>query len=337
VSPPEPPEGALALAAEAGIHVLSLPTPFAVGRVNLYLIQDEPLTLIDTGPNSGTVLDDLEQALAAHEVAIEDLGLIVLTHQHMDHVGLLEILSRRSGAEVAAFAPLQDWLVNYAASAARDDEYAQTVMRRHGVPEDLVAVLGVVAAAFRPFGSSGTVTRPLMDGDRLELRDHSFDVLHRPGHSPSDMVFWDDESRIVIGGDHLLAHISSNPVVHRPLSGETDGPRPTPLIDYIASMQATAELPAEVVLGGHGEPVLDHRELIAERLRLHERRAGKILRMLEREPLTAHQIAVEMWGNIAVTQAFLSLSEVLGHLDLLLSEERIAELDDAAVSRFEAT
>jgi glyoxylase-like metal-dependent hydrolase (beta-lactamase superfamily II) len=337
VSRPEEPVGALALAAGVGIHELSLPTPFAVGRVNLYLIEDEPLTLIDTGPNSGSVLDDLEQRLAGRGFAIEDLGLIVLTHQHMDHVGLLEILSRRSGAEVAAFAPLQHWLADYEASATGDDEYAQSVMRRHGVPEDLVAVLGVVAAAFRPFGSSGAVTRPLLDGDRLELRDHSFDVFHRPGHSPSDMVFWERDSRILIGGDHLLSHISSNPVVHRPLNGETHGPRPTPLIDYIASLRATAELPVEMVLGGHGEPVVDHGELIDERLRLHERRASKILRMLEREPLTAHQIAVEMWGNIAVTQAFLTLSEVLGHLDLLLSEGRIAELDDGVVSRFEAT
>ena len=105
MSRPEPPEGPLALAADAGIHLLSLPTPFLVGRVNLYLVQDEPLTLFDTGPNSGTTLDELEQALAGHGHAIEDLELIVLTHQHIDHVGLLEILSRRSGAEVAAFAP----------------------------------------------------------------------------------------------------------------------------------------------------------------------------------------------------------------------------------------
>ena len=337
MSRPEAPEGPLALAADAGIHRLSLPTPFAIGRVNLYLVQDEPLTLFDTGPNSGTTLDELEQALAEYGHAIEDLGLIVLTHQHMDHVGLLEILARRSGAEVAAFAPLQGWLADYDASATGDDEYAQAVMRRHGVPEELVAVLGVVASAFHTYGSSGDVTRPLHDGDRLELRHRSFEVLHRPGHSPSDMVFWDGARRVLIGGDHLLAHISSNPVVHRPLSGDTGGPRPTPLIDYISSMRATAELPAEIVLGGHGEPVLDHRELIGERLRLHERRARKILRMLRREPLTAHQIAIEMWGNVAVTQAFLTVSEVLGHLDLLRARGEVAELDGDDVSRFEAT
>lgn len=333
MSPPD----ALARAAEAGIHGLSLPTPFLVGRVNLYLVADEPLTLFDTGPNSGTALDELEQALAGRGLAIEDLGLIVLTHQHMDHVGLLEIIARRSGAEVAAFEPLRRWLADYDTSATGDDEYAQAVMRRHGVPEDLVAVLGVVAAAFRPYGSSGVVTRPLADGDRLELSNRGFEVMHRPGHSPSDLVFWDQDRRILIGGDHLLAHISSNPVVHRPLSGQTSGPRPTPLVDYISSLRVTAELEAEIVLGGHGEPVLDHRGLIEERLRLHARRARKILGMLRREPLTAHEIAVEMWGNVAVTQAFLTVSEVLGHLDLLLSEGDVAELDDGAVSRFAAT
>jgi hypothetical protein len=38
-------------AAAAGIHRLAIPTPFAVGRVNVYLIEDEPLTLVDAGPN----------------------------------------------------------------------------------------------------------------------------------------------------------------------------------------------------------------------------------------------------------------------------------------------
>jgi glyoxylase-like metal-dependent hydrolase (beta-lactamase superfamily II) len=57
----------------AGIHCLPIPTPFAVGRVNCYLIDDEPLTLVDTGPNSGKALDELEQALRAHGRRIEDL------------------------------------------------------------------------------------------------------------------------------------------------------------------------------------------------------------------------------------------------------------------------
>ena len=40
-------------AAAAGYHCLPIPTPFAVGRVNCYLIEDDPLTLVDTGPELG--------------------------------------------------------------------------------------------------------------------------------------------------------------------------------------------------------------------------------------------------------------------------------------------
>jgi len=328
----------LARAARAGIHRLELPTPFLVGRVNCWLIQDEPLTLVDTGPNSGSSLDALERALAEHSVAVEDLELIVLTHQHMDHVGLLEIVARRSGAEVAAFAPLAGWLAAHPASAAQDDAYAQDVMRNHGVPEELITVLGAVAAAFRAYGSRGEVTRPLGDADRLTLRDRSFEVLHRPGHSPSDTVLFDEQRGIMIAGDHLLAHISSNPVVTRPLTDPgPDAARPRPLIDYIASMRATSELPARLVLPGHGDPITDHPALIAERLRLHDRRARKILRIIEPGPISAHDIATRMWGNVAVTQAFLTLSEVLGHVDILLAEGAVTQLSEQdGVIRFAA-
>jgi glyoxylase-like metal-dependent hydrolase (beta-lactamase superfamily II) len=325
----------LARAAAAGIHRLRIPTPFLVGRVNCYLIEDEPLTLIDTGPNSGKSLDELEQALAAHGRTVEDLELIILTHQHLDHTGLLEILARRSGAEVAAFHSLGPYLHNFAASAAADDEFAQEVMRRHGTPSELATVLGSVGAAFRAFGSGGEVTRLLHDGDTLELRDRRLTALHRPGHSPSDTVFWDEERGILIAGDHLLAHISSNPLVSRPLRPEEAGERPHALITYIDSMALTREMPAELVVTGHGDPVTDHVTLIDERFRMHDRRARKMLKMLSSGSLSAYEIALQMWGNIAVTQAYLTISEVLGHMDLLVRDGLVVETERDGVVSFE--
>lgn len=331
-------EDGIALAARAGIHMLPVPTPFLVGRINCYLIEDEPLTLVDTGPNSGKSLDELEQALRTHGHAIEDLELIILTHQHMDHIGLLEILARRSGAEVAALEPLVGYLADFSASATADDEFAQGIMRHHGVPDDLATVLGAVGAAFRAFGSSGQVTRPLHDGDVITLRDRSLRVLHRPGHSPTDTLFWDETRRLLIGGDHLLAHISSNPLISRPLAGTgAAGERPRALVRYIDSMRQTRELPAELVLPGHGDVIFDHVDVIEERLRMHQRRARKILGYLRAGPLTAYEIALKMWGNVAVTQAFLTISEVLGHLDLLIDDGSITEHTNDDVARYEAT
>jgi len=322
-----------------GIHCLPIPTPFAVGRVNCYLIEDDPLTLVDTGPNSGKALDELEQALRAHGRRIEDLQRIVVTHQHLDHMGLLGILARRSGAEVVALDLLAPVLEEFGAYAERDDELAEALMLRHGIPRDVVTALRAVSRSFRGWGGSAPVDRRLADGEELAFAGRTLQALHRPGHSPSDTLFWDAERRVLIGGDHLIGHISSNPLISRPLGGRSGEPgdgRPRALVTYMRSLRETREMPIDVVLAGHGEPVTAHAKLIDERFALHERRAAKIAGLIAERPLTAYEIAQALWGNVAVTQAYLTLSEVLGHVDLLIERGEIRESEAGGVIRYEA-
>jgi glyoxylase-like metal-dependent hydrolase (beta-lactamase superfamily II) len=111
--------------------------------------------------------------------------------------------------------------------------------------------------------------------------------------------------------------------------------RPKPLLQYIESQRQTRELPARLVLGGHGDPITNPRELIDKRLTMHDRRARKIHRMIAAGPVSAYDIATTIWGNVAVTQAFLTLSEVLGHIDLLMRDGLVHELDGDEVVRFE--
>jgi glyoxylase-like metal-dependent hydrolase (beta-lactamase superfamily II) len=333
---------ALARAADAGIHRLAIPTPFQVGRVNTYLIEDDPLTLVDSGPNYGTALDALERALAERGHRVEDLELIVVSHQHMDHLGLVSILARRSGAEVAALDALVPWAAQYHDGMEADDEFADGVMTEHGIPEDIRLALLAVSQSYRHWGAAVDVTRPLAPGSELTLRDRTLRVLHRPGHSPSDTIFHDAERAIVLGADHLIKHISSNPLISRPLDAPLDGgpppDRPPALMTYLDSLRATRAMrDVDVVLPGHGDPVTDHVALIDERIRMHERRADKIHRLLGDAPLTAFAIAQALWGAVAVTQAYLTLSEVLGHADLLVADGRVVERRDAGVVRFAAS
>ena len=332
---------ALARAADAGIHVLAVPTPFQVGLVNTYLIEDDPLTLLDSGPNSGTALDALEQLLAARGHRVEDLELIVISHQHMDHLGLVSILARRSGAQVAALDVLAPWAARYDDGMESDDAFANSVMTEHGIPEDIRLALLAVSQSYRNWGASATVTRPLAAGSDLQLRDRTLRVLHRPGHSPSDTIFHDAARGIVLGADHLIGHISSNPLISRPLEAPLDGgsppERPHALVTYLASLRATrAMADVDIILPGHGEPVTDHVALIDERLRMHDRRAEKIHALFSERPRTAYEIAQALWGNVAVTQAYLTLSEVLGHADLLVADGRVVEQRECGVVRFAA-
>lgn len=205
-----------------------------------------------------------------------------------------------------------------------DDAFAVDTMVRHGIERDRAEQLREFTKTTHKLGLDLDGANGLAGGDTLNFADRDWKVLHRPGHSPSDLVFHDAGSHELIAGDHLLSRISSNPIAHMALDGSRT--RPPALVNYVASLQATRELDISTVYAGHGPPIADHRALIDERMHLHDRRANKIEGVLSHSPLTAHEIALELWGEIAVKQAYLTLSEVLGHLDVLIDDGRAVEI-----------
>jgi glyoxylase-like metal-dependent hydrolase (beta-lactamase superfamily II) len=195
-------------AAALGIFPLVLDTPFGVGTVNTYLIEDEPLTLIDCGPNTATELDRLEALLAARGHAITDLELIIVTHQHVDHMGLAGTVAARSDAELVCLDRLAPLLGRWADYSAASDDTARTLMLRHGVEAHVADALRSVANVTRNFGAPSQVDRTVTDGGELRLRDRTLEVLHRPGHSASDTVLYDRANGVAVLGDHLLSRVS---------------------------------------------------------------------------------------------------------------------------------
>jgi glyoxylase-like metal-dependent hydrolase (beta-lactamase superfamily II) len=324
----------LAEAAEQGIHCLPVPTPFAVGRVNCYLIEGDPLTLIDAGPRSERSLEELESLVEATGRSLEQIGLVIATHQHIDHIGLVDTVVRRSGAEVAALDVAVNRLAEFGKNSDAEDELAVSLMLSHGISPDIANTLRSLSTTYRDYGDAVTVTRPVSDGGTIELPDRSLKVLHRPGHSPSDTVFWDEQRKMAFGGDHLLSHISSNPLISRPLDGSPG--RTRSLVNYNASMAQTREMPIDLMLSGHGDPITDHVDLIDRRMAAQGRRLEKIEGIIAARPRTAHAIAEEIWGNVAVTQAFLTLSEVIGHTDILQDQGRVREREEDGLFIYEA-
>lgn len=326
-------EAALSRAADLGVHLVPVPTPFAVGRVNCYLLEGEPLTLIDAGPKSERSLERLESGIEAAGHSIEDIELVVATHQHIDHIGLIGTVAERSGADVAAIDISVDRLASFTFGSQRDDDLAVDLMVRNGVPREIASALREVTAGFRDWGSPVTVTHPVAEGDTLRMGSRDYEIFLRPGHSPSDTLFWDADRGLMFGGDHLLSHISSNPLISKPLVGE--GVRTRALIDYRRSLALTKAQPVELMLSGHGLPITDHAGLIGKRLKSQDRRSEKIFGLVAEGKETAHSIAEAIWGNIALTQAYLTLSEVIGHLDILVDEGRVAVNTDGEFDRFE--
>ena len=306
------------------IRRLSIPTPFPVGPVNCYLVECETLALVDTGPNDPVALDALERGLAGLGCRLEDVELLILTHQHYDHCGLASEIKRRSGADVTGHALLASFLADYDAAIEAEEGYAFALMALHGLDVPSATELHPQSRSLTRYGSSVAVDKVLSEGDVLELGAWNLVVALRPGHSPTDTIFVEPTHRFALVGDHLIAHISSNAIVHRPRDAPADPrDRRSALATYLDSLALTLDLDVERLLPGHGRLITDHKSLIADRFAYHERRKLRILQELQRRPATAGELVPVMWNDLPDDEIYLALSEVLGHLDLLISDGRV--------------
>jgi glyoxylase-like metal-dependent hydrolase (beta-lactamase superfamily II) len=320
---------------DAGLHRVSLSAASEMGRVNAWIVDDDPLTLVDAGTRGPGAIERLEAGFGAIGRRIADVGLVVLTHQHTDHLGLVAEVVRRSGAEVAALAPIGPYLCDFPDQAARDRAFMGELMRRHGATEAEVAGNTDGWARFHEAGESAAVTVPLAAGSTVSLRDRTLEVLHRPGHSETDVLLVDAPRRLMLGGDHLLRAVPSVPVRDRPLAADGSSPAYEPGEDDVAvtvryrrSLRATAPLPVDLVLPGHGGAFTDPGAVVRQHLGRQEQDAASLLRRAPQGPFTAMELVRATWPSAPAGLGHVLLSSVLGSLGLLREEGRVAHAGD---------
>lgn len=315
-------------AVPAYLRTISLPTPFPVGPVNVYLAEGESLTLVDTGPRYAPARETLQTALAERGHRVADLRRILLTHAHPDHCGLAAELVRASGAEVLTHAANLPWLADDANTRSR--AFYAEVMHWAGVPAEVLIGLAGVQHSTDRYIEPVTPDRTLADGDALRLGDEVWQVLHTPGHAGGLICLYQPQRRLLISSDHLLRDISSNALVEPPAIGATE--RPRRLVEYMAQLRRVAALDVALALPGHGPPITDPRALIRERLAFHEKRARRLLETLSDETLTVHEIASRLFPDLDPINYFLALSEVIGHLQWLEAESRVTHTERSGVA-----
>lgn len=322
------------------LHRISIPTPFPVGPVNVYLAEGEQLTLVDTGPRYGPARQALTDALNDRGYRVADLRRILLTHAHADHCGLAAELARISGAEVWAHAANASRLAEDGSTiramirdARRVISYAR-MMRWSGVPLPLMMKLARMQRGMGRYAEPLVPHHTLSDGDVIQLGSDGWQVLHTPGHTGDLICLYQPETQLLVSSDHLLRDISSNPIVDPPAPGEPGPPRR--LVQYLNQLRRVADMDVALALPGHGPPITDHRALIQRRLSFHQERAGRILETLGEEALTAHQIASRFFPDLDPINTFLALSEVIGHLQWLHIQGWVAQDRRLGVVRWRA-
>lgn len=304
---------------------IQLPIPFPIQSVNVYFIEDSNPTLIDAGFHSGEALDAMKHALRQRGFALSRIKRIILTHGHLDHVGLAGKIQEVSGAEIFIHPTDRGkciWDVETVAAQKREPFYR--FFEEAGLPEDVGREISrQMDARFRTYFPGYFDVKDLDGGDTFSFDDFTLEVVHCPGHTPGSVGLFDRDHARFYSGDHLLKSITSNPVVE--LENRGNGNPYKSLSHYLNSLTLTESLDIDEILPGHGRPFSGHRKRIQE-IRAHHRLRREVILDVLKSRSPAHggmnlfETAMEVFPHLKGWDIFLGMSETLGHLEILEEE-----------------
>ncbi len=305
-----------------GVVRIALPFAGFDAGLNVHLVRgDGPLTLIDAAAALPGVSRMLRGALETLGLGYADIEQVVVTHHHLDHIGLAGEIAAAGGARVVAIAEVAEVLADPPAHFHGELEWGIGHGARHGAPDSLMD--GSRAAL--PYTTAIPAVRcdrVVDDGDLVVAGDLTLTTVRRPGHSPTDTLFVDDRAGLSFVGDHLW---DGSPVT--PVLGSLSSARPA--AEYVAGLALTRELTGHRLLAGHGATVDDVPALHDERVAGLETRIARARAVLTDEPRSAWELGGELWrGGDPGYRGPARLSALLAALELLVARGQAVERRD---------
>jgi glyoxylase-like metal-dependent hydrolase (beta-lactamase superfamily II) len=303
------------------------PLPFPLRWVNSYIIRGRTgLTVIDPGLHTAETEQVWEETFEQYGFQFSDVEQIVLTHHHPDHYGMAGWFQERSGgapvwiSEIGYEQAQRLWGGDQPLSAQIAALFIQHGMDEVMVEQELIPHMNgfVEWVTPAPRVSFIPLDAPFRLGDRM------FKPIVTPGHAAGHICFYDESSKIMFCGDHVLPQISPN-VSYIP------GVDSNPLLSFLTSLEEINQYEVLMAYPGHREPFASFNSRVKELIEHHEDRLEKMLACLV-EPKHTYQLCLEFFGKrLPIHQLRFAMAETLAHVLYLQKADKIVELKQEGI------
>jgi glyoxylase-like metal-dependent hydrolase (beta-lactamase superfamily II) len=329
---PEVPASGTTVEVAPGIHWLSMPLPFQLDHINLWLLENEGgWTIVDTGIGNAETRSLWEKILEKKHVK-----RVIVTHYHPDHAGNAAWLCKRFAAEL--WMTQGEYLTAHAvrtSSAGYTADAVLEVFRKNGLDEERVARMRGPRNRYAELVPEFPLSyRRIIEGDEISIGKNRWRAIVGHGHAPEHLSLFSKALNTVIAGDMLLSTISTN------VSVWSIDPEGDPLRLFLDSIARYRELPDDVlVLPSHGKPFRGAHRRVQELEQHHESRLGELLQSLKQNPRSAGELLGVLFRRPLDThQTFFAMGEAIAHLHYLYYAGRAKRaLGDDGIMRYAAS
>jgi glyoxylase-like metal-dependent hydrolase (beta-lactamase superfamily II) len=303
-----------------GVWRITTPLPFRPRSVHAYLVeQGGAFLLVDGGANTDDAWAALDAGVRAAAGGWDRVAAHLVTHMHLDHVGLVERVRDACGAPLWMGALDAERSAHARAHPDEEAAYRSELLRRCGAPEELRRGVEQARAGSDPFSAWVPTDVPLAgEGGRLPGFP-AWRWVWTPGHTAGHVSLFRPEDGVLVAGDAVLPRITPTIGVNRQ--------RPDPVSDYLGALDRLDALGVRLVLPGHGEPLEGGAatERIAELRRATEDETEAVAALVREGPCTAWETARRRHPHPEYPPSVLmhAIRETRAHLDRLVLAGRV--------------
>ena len=298
---------------------LRIPNPFFEGRNEVYVILGEPITIIDTGVATQIAYDRLVEKLGEHQISVNDIGRVVLTHKHIDHIGNAWRIQQASGAEIMIHETEVPSVVQSDGGGDKFRELVRDRMEQWRVAPE--AQQGDRASNGQSWEIESAAAVAVTDGQRIDVGGGELEVIHTPGHTYGSICLRLGDQ--LFTGDHVLKKTSPN-------VGGGDMRRKGLLKLFLSSLERMIALAPEIetVFPGHGDPFSELAPRCRRLAKHHRARLDQLEAILRKNgEMSIYETALKLFGKLDNYHVVLGCAEAQSHLEYLADQGRVVQHD----------